>query len=107
MAKIISFLKHKKNDELEPYEQWAERVKNIEKEWLIDFDEGIRNNAHSIPEKIAVFIWEHTGKRGYLYIEDSVKGVFYSIYSLISVIFLGIFGVFLLIGLEKLYMLLH
>ena len=107
MAKIIPFLKHKKNDELEPYEQWAERVKNIEKEWLIDFDEGIRNNAHSIPEKIAVFIWEHTGKRGYLYIEDSVKRVFYSIYSLISVIFLGIFGVFLLIGLEKLYMLLH
>ena len=111
MAKIIPF-KHKKSYELEETnEQWAERVKNIEKEWLIDFDEEIRNNAHSIPEKIAVFIWEHTGKRGYLYIKDSVKGVFYSIYWLISLIFsgifLGIFLVFLLIGLEKLYMLLH
>lgn len=105
MAKIIPFVKQKELEETN--EQWAERMRNIEKEWLIDFDEEIRNNAHSIPEKIAVFIWEHTGKRGYLYIEDSVKSVFYSIYSLISIIFLGIFGVFLLIGLEKLYMLLH
>ena len=107
MAKIIPF-KHKKSYELdETYEQWVVRLKNIEKEWTIDFDEDIRNNAHSIPEKIAVFIWEHTGKTGYLYIEDIVKGVFYSIYFLMSIIFFGIFLVFLLFGLEKLYLFLH
>ena len=107
MAKIIPF-KYKKSYELEETnEQWVQRVKNIQKEWTIDFDENIRNNAHSIPEKIAVFIWEHTGKTGYLYIEDSVKGVFYGICSLISLIFSGIFLVFLLIGLEKLYLFLH
>ena len=106
MAKIIPF-KYKNYELEETNEQWAERMKNKEKEWFIDFDEEIRNNAHSISEKIAVFIWEHTGKTGYLYIEDRVKGIFYSVYGFISVIFLGIFGVFLLIGLEKLYLFLH
>ena len=105
MAKIIPFVKQKELEETN--EQWAERMRNIEKEWYIDFDTEIKNNAHSIPEKIAVFIWEHTGKKGYLDIEFTVKTFFYSICSLVSFIFSGILLVFVLIGLEKLYLFLH
>ena len=88
-------------------EQWAERIKKIQKEWIIDFDAEIRNNAHSIPEKIAVFIWEHTGKTGYLYIKDNVETFFDFIYVLMSIMFFGISLVFILKGLEKLYLFLH
>lgn len=99
--KVINISDYKKQDD------WHKFVKEIEAKWTIDFDKKVKENAHTIPEKISAFIWEHTGKTGYLYIEDGVKFVFYAIYSLLLTVLFGVFLVFCLIGLEKLYILLH
>lgn len=48
--KVINISDYKKQDD------WYKFAKEIEAKWTIDFDKEIKENAHTIPEKISVFI---------------------------------------------------
>ena len=50
---------------------------------------------------IAVIIWEHTGKTGYLDIESTVKFFYYTITGLITTGVIGLLATFIIVGCMK------